>query len=389
MDRQKTVIIFHSLGPYHLARLAGAAKYQDITAIELSASTKVYEWERSQLPDSFEIRTLSKDIDSRDLNLHTLRQLLENALNEIKPKSVFINGWSDRGALLSFLWCKKNNTPVFAMSESNAFDFKRKPLTEWVKTRIVKNLDGALVGGETHAAYLVELGLEGENIRKGYDVVDNAFFSATPLTTPKKKDYILTSCRFIPKKNLLRLLDAYAIYKSEAENLRDLIILGDGDLKEQVTEKIKEKKLEGNVHLPGFKQIDDLPGYYANAACFILPSTREQWGLVVNEAMAAGLPVLVSDRVGSAHELVSEGQNGYTFDPFSTAEIAEALLKTDASPEQLSSMGRKSREIIAEYSPDLFGKSVAELNELSSSKSRQKASVFDTSLVGLLCYLYN
>jgi 1,2-diacylglycerol 3-alpha-glucosyltransferase len=96
---------------------------------------------------------------------------------------------------------------------------------------------------------------------------------------------------------------------------RDLVVCGDGDLRPRLHALARELGLEQRVHWPGFVQYPDLPVYYALADAFILASTIEPWGLVVNEAMACGLPVLVSDRCGCAPDLVPEGQNGFTFKP--------------------------------------------------------------------------
>ncbi len=81
----------------------------------------------------------------------------------------------------------------------------------------------------------------------------------------------------------------------------DLVLLGDGPLKPTLLKLISSLGLESCVHLPGFKQYDELPVYLGLAETFIHASTTEQWGLVVNEAMASGLPVLVSNRCGCAH----------------------------------------------------------------------------------------
>ena len=79
--------------------------------------------------------------------------------------------------------------------------------------------------------------------------------------------------------------------------------------------------------MPGFKQYDELPIYYGLAGAFIHASTTEQWGLVVNEAMAAGLPVIVSERCGCAPDLVENGRNGFTFDPYDVDALTHLMLK--------------------------------------------------------------
>ena len=110
-----------------------------------------------------------------------------------------------------------------------------------------------------------------------------------------------------------------------------LVLLGDGPLKSDLCRLISDLRLDACVHLPGFKQYHELPVYYGLASAFVHASTTEQWGLVVNEAMASGLPVLVSNRCGCAQDLVKEGVNGFTFDPCNVEQLAQLMLKFQRS----------------------------------------------------------
>src|SRR5208337_5127598 len=97
------------------------------------------------------------------------------------------------------------------------------------------------------------------------------------------------------------------------------------------------------AHLPGFKQYEELPAYYGLAGAFVHASTAEQWGLVANEAMASGLPVLVSNRCGCATELVEEGRNGFAFDPENVEQLAGFMRRLGCGPTDAASMGMAGR----------------------------------------------
>jgi 1,2-diacylglycerol 3-alpha-glucosyltransferase len=98
-----------------------------------------------------------------------------------------------------------------------------------------------------------------------------------------------------------------------------------------------------------------VPYWYAFAGAFIHPAIQEQWGLVVNEAAASGLPILCSDTVGAAAELVNDGVNGFAFPPLDGDAIADALLKThQLGNDELAAMGVASQEIVAEWGPHRF-----------------------------------
>ena len=114
------------------------------------------------------------------------------------------------------------------------------------------------------------------------------------------------------------------------------------------------------VILPGFRQIDELPGYYALAGALVHPTFRDTWGLTINEAMACGLPVLVSTRAGCVADLVVDGQNGYRFDPSDGEELTQLLTRMAADADRRAAMSERSREIIAPWSLDLFAQSLWE-----------------------------
>ena len=198
---------------------------------------------------------------------------------------------------------------------------------------------------------MTQLGMPVERVFPGYDVVDNRYFEDKVAEVRSQKSevrkkhglpekFFLASARFIEKKNLARLLRAYAEYRRQAEVVSrqvshkvstrhsaswSLVLLGDGPLKSDLCRLISDLRLENSVLLPGFKQYNELPVYYGLASAFVHASTTEQWGLVVNEAMASGLPVLVSDRCGCAADLVQEGRNGFTFDPCNVEQLAQLM----------------------------------------------------------------
>jgi glycosyltransferase involved in cell wall biosynthesis len=302
-------------------------------------------------------------------------------LEPFRPEVVVVPGWASRAALAAAHWAQQHSVPTVVMSESTAWDEARKPWKEFIKRQIVASFSAVLVGGRPHADYLAQLGLPQDRIFLGYDAVDNDYFatkvaavrSQTSTRRPPTSDlrplaspYFLASARFIEKKNLPRLLQAYARYRqlASASTLHaprstlpepwHLVLLGDGPLRPALSSQLHALGLQHSVLLPGFKQYPELPTYYGPASAFIHASTTEQWGLVVNEAMASGLPVLVSNRCGCARDLVREGENGFTFDPFNVEEMAQLMHKISAFNFPLSAFGDASARIIANWSPARF-----------------------------------
>jgi glycosyltransferase involved in cell wall biosynthesis len=118
-----------------------------------------------------------------------------------------------------------------------------------------------------------------------------------------------------------------------------------------------------DVVFAGFQQGDAVPAYYGLASCLVLPSISETWGLVVNEAMAAGLPVLVSQRCGCVPELVQPGVNGYVFDPLDTEGLARLLGVMSSETADAGRMSEASRQIVALYTPETWAQTLADCIE--------------------------
>jgi 1,2-diacylglycerol 3-alpha-glucosyltransferase len=394
----RLVVIFDHLGPYHVARLSALARMATVTAIELAGQSAEYEWAKIDQVVNFQWRTLFPDAASRNVSVSELRSKLRAALEQIKPDVVSIPGWSDRSALIALNWCLETRTPVVLMADSTAIDAKRYWLKEGVKKRILARVGAALTGGERGARYIAGLGMPAERIFVGYDVVDNAYFAEgarkikevaeeTRQALRLPRYYFLASARFVPKKNLSRLLLAYARYKAlRGEHSWKLVIVGDGPLRESLRRQCRDLKLDGDVSFPGFVQYGQLPAYYGLASAFVHVSVVEQWGLVVNEALAAGLPILLSDRCGCAPELVSEGRNGFVFDPLDIENLAKLMARL-SDHQDIGVMGEVSQKIIDNWSPDRFAESMLSAAKITLTIGTSPPGLADSILLRTIPYL--
>jgi 1,2-diacylglycerol 3-alpha-glucosyltransferase len=373
----RLLVIFHRLGPYHYARVRGANKVRPVIAMELSGEDRTYAWTRIDGDAEFEKHMVFPAADSERLAGRTVYEEVTKRLEVIQPDVVAIPGLYDKGALSSLIWCNENDVPCILMSDTSERDFKRHAWREWVKRQVAAYYSAALVGGQAQKEYICKLGMPQDRVFTGYDVVDNDYFSSQSAQVREnaahyRHEYsipercFLSSTRFIPRKNLSGLIAAYAEYRKRAQDPWDMVILGDGELMPQVKRQVSDFNLQDHVLLPGFKQYEELPVYYGLATCYIHASTAEPWGLTVNEAMASGRPVLVSDACGCAPDLLREGTNGFTFDPCDIADIADKMLRISAADGDLETMGRMSRQIISEWGCDCFGVNLWKAAELSS-----------------------
>lgn len=415
------VVQFVRFGPYHFTRLRSAEAALEtlgwkVTGLQTAGTEATYAWDQTGL-ESGSLATVFPDRVYEKIPAGDLRSGMMSKLDKLKPDAVAIAGWGSADARAALDWCQRHGAEAIVMSETRASDGNRRWWKEWLKARLVRRFDGALVGGKAHRDYLVSLGMPTERIETGYDIVDNEHF-ATKVAEARAKGlrgegtkgqtdggtkgqsevggqrsevertaepYFLASSRFIERKNLRRLIDAYAEYRRHFLNsslacLRaispslgsrhpslspwDLVLLGTGDGKEELERYVKERGLDGVV-FPGFQQIDTLPRWYAGAGAFVHPALEEPWGLVINEAMACGLPVICSRTTGAA-ELVEDGVNGFLFDARDTASLSLLLRKmAELPPKERAHMGALSGRLVNERAPtSAFGSGLKALLQL-------------------------
>ena len=400
-------VVFHHIGPYHHARLNAATDKLSVIGFEWSAKGSD-PWGAPDSAARYQKISLFSEATDDHPQKSDLRQAFWSALEQTNPDVVAVNGWNNFGSLITADCCVRRAIPMIVMSESARQDEPRTWWKEMIKRRIVDLYSAALVGGKRHVEYLVELGMPVDRIFTGYDVVDNNYFCerARQIRNSRLRpgyggqaafeirnlyglpeNYFLASARFIEKKNLPGLISAYAEYRrrslvSGGDAPWDFVLLGDGPLRETLNTQLSTLNLHRHVHLPGFKRYDELPVYYALAKAFVHASTTEQWGLVVNEAVASGLPVIVSDRCGCVPELVNG--NGFTFDPFDEQQLAELLLRLALlRDDERKSLGDASCKIAVNFAPDRFGEGLEQAAHLALSHPRQ-GSLLSRTLVKLL-----
>lgn len=381
-----------------MARLAGAAAVGlEVLGVEVRGKSAVYDWEAHPFPAGISRVHLTET--SLVPTWKSVSQALAESVIPFRPDALAVPGWSSLSALAALAFARRRRIPVILMSESNADDCARHSIVERMKSRLVGLFAAGLVGGRRAEDYLVQLGMPPSAVFLGYDAVDNDYFisrtkayrklGAMPgmepgrvLPTQFRGRYFLSSARFIQKKNLFSLLEAYALVRSRWGKDSEpwpLVILGDGALRSALAARRAELALDAHVHMPGFKQYSELPAYYGTAGAFVLTSTTEQWGLVVNEAMASGLPVAVSRRCGSAETLVVDGENGVTFEPDPPA-IADALLWIARHVDR-DALSRASLAKIAQWGPERFGRGLSDAAVAALSRDPRPPGVGDAVLL--------
>jgi glycosyltransferase involved in cell wall biosynthesis len=158
--------------------------------------------------------------------------------------------------------------------------------------------------------------------------------------------------RLSSEKNVETLLSAFSKLKSENTLAGNwgLIIVGDGPERQNLTKMVTDGNIP-NVYFAGGKSWKEVPVFYALSSVFVLPSLSEPWGLVANEAMVCGLPVILSSRCGAAYDILDNGANGFMFDPLDVSELAGRLSYFVDNQDEIERMGANSQHIISGYTP--------------------------------------
>ena len=246
-------VIFHHIGPYHQVRLNAAADRLTVTGVEWSA--KAHDaWGAADSPARYHKVSLFPEATEKHPGKAELERAFSSALDQANCDVVAVNGWNNFGSLIAANCCVRGEIPMIVMSESSRQDEPRAWWKESLKRRLVGLYSAALVGGQRHCDYLVELGMPRERIFTGYDVVDNAYFREKTEEIRSQRsevrqkyglpeNYFLASARFIEKKNLPKLIQAYGEYRDRSQGAGvtapgynggapwDLVLLGDGPLK--------------------------------------------------------------------------------------------------------------------------------------------------------------
>lgn len=369
MKQTTLKVLWHwqTMGPYHFARMKALSTVAGIRLVVIeSAASDDHGWIRQE--HDLELVMLSSQTKSKPV-LRETSAPLRRALYQYCPDVVVACGYAEPHSLRCMTRYRTANPASLLLlwSESTRVDRQRDRIAELYKSLLISMFDGALVAGTGPAAYLKALKMSATDMQIVGNCVDNDFFASRAdgvragqlAQNGIPQDFFLFVGRLIPEKNVSGLIDAFARYREKTDpKAWDLVIVGSGPEEHRLRDKVASQRISGVV-FAGRRQIDELPEYYGRAKCFVLPSVAEPWGLVVNEAMASGLPVLVSRRCGCAADLVMEGENGFTFEPRDTEGLTELLSRMSSGSPPLERFSIAARTKVADYTPNVFAAKAA------------------------------
>ena len=280
--------------------------------------------------------------------------------------AVIVNGYSSKVARLAFIAGFFFGVPVILLSDTTLIYYRSlwKRLVRSIVLRIFFSCIPAFMArGSLSKEHLLHYKVPSKKIFLLPYAVDNQFIAQQcsefykqhnilrgELGIPPNNIVILSVIKFVPREGAFDLLRAYANIVNSYPELT-LIMVGDGGQKELLIEYVREHHVP-RVVFTGYQPYSLLPKYYALADVFVHPAINEPWGVSVNEAMACGLPVIASDLVGAAYDLIKEGKNGFIYRGGDVTSLQMALERFLSCREKHKNMGKKSMEIVKEWGYD-------------------------------------
>lgn len=360
------------VGDYHAPRLAC---FDKLLALKQG---RLFIFQRNQQSDFYSHAQTRRHSFISELNVKEARAESTAAvaasvfqfLRASSADAIVVLGYSDLLSLVSLAYAKLFRRRIIFLSDSKADDQQRGRVGELAKRLLLRGFDGALVAGHRHAQYFRSLGFTGP-INVGYDVVDNSYFEKQAGRYRRKlsllqsrnilpKKYILCVSRLVSRKRIDRVLRIFKSSEVSEQGVK-LIIVGSGPERLNVDRHIREIGLEDSVCLVPNVDNSRMPLYYAFASALILASDYDQWGLCVNEAMACGTPVIVSERCGAAGEIVIDGDSGVVFDGDDLRKASTALTRIVQDQSYASRLSAGAKTKIAEWNLEKFGASLTKL----------------------------
>ena len=388
----KIVIVHTDLRVHWKARLSALHKFLsekgfELSIVEIAGKGSPYAFYNDQSDSDIQWHCIFPDSKIEDIQPAAAKRAVIKTLNNIKPDVVLSGAIAYSSGAGALEYCLNTNTKLIVFDNARLEDVPRSRYVNFIKRKLYDCVDAIFCPAPPFNETFNYWGFNDKQIFHGLNVVDNKYFSGNNSgSSHNDKKTLLAVGRQIPKKNFLGLLNVWTnLTKKGKSTGYELLFVGDGPEHNNLIDFVESNNLQ-NVSFMPFQNHEELKIIYHDSSALILPSVYgETWGLVVNEAMAAGLPVLVSDRCGCASTLVRNGENGYTFDPENYEEMEAVLNKyLELSPEQMAKIGKNSEAIIEEWDLDRYCRGVWEaIQFVVSQKEKRRGDLFSKLFVRL------
>lgn len=363
MSKAKVFVLSTFPAPYRIGVFNELNKYVDLTVYfeRVFDESRNPEWFEKNFNDIKGGLLLGADDPKKKLKTEIIKLILKNNFD-----LVLVYEYSTPTAALLMLICRIMGIPYF-INVDGAF-IKGNPIKNAVKKIFISGAEACLANGEHAKKYLLKFGAKEEqifnhNFSSLYtkDIITNVINNETKKSLKRKYNLpenktAISVGQFIYRKGFDILIKAWNEVNSEF----NLLIIGGGEMENELKEQIDSFKLT-NVNLIGFKHKEELFDYFKACDLFILPTREDIWGLVVNEAMACGLPVLTTDKCIAGLELIENYLNGFIVPVEDSKALAGRINQLLTNDRMIEEMGKRNLEKIRPYTIENVARSHAKV----------------------------
>jgi glycosyltransferase involved in cell wall biosynthesis len=367
----KLVFMWDNFGPLHLDRCNAIGKRFDgrhqVIGLELAGRSEVYSW----LPENgtnFRKETLVNGRAIEEIPFfERFRKTLSACLSAGRDAQLFLCHYQDPAILMVAVVLRLTGRRVYTMGCSKFDDKERRLRRELAKSIFYFPYNGAIASGVRSRDYLRFLGLSKSRVQPSYNSVSLDRIRAlagvppAPDGVPFEERHFTIVARMVSKKNVTMALKAMALYAKQVTNPRPLHIFGNGPLEAELRQQAQVDGIAELVHFRGFLQAPEVCRAYGTSLALLLPSIEEQFGNVVPEAQAMGVPVILSDNCGSRDLLVRSGVNGFVVEADNPKGMAFFMRLLSEDEELWKTMSLASQEFVERADTARFAESVEAL----------------------------
>ena len=358
MKTYKVAVVHNIISPYRVPLFAGLARHPalDLHVFYCQRRSKERKW------DILDERTYAYEVlpgitlEYKTVLYHVNPSIVSRIIRG-KYNVVIIGGSGEFTMQVAFLISKALKLPVILWSE--IFEGGQPSLATFLDPLarcIIKNADALIVPGTRSRDFHIKHGAAPKKIFTAPNIVNNdAFFAKSSAFKQRRAQLkndlhlgnntiVLFVGQLIQRKGVGPLLRAFTKLQSERES-STLVIIGDGELKSQLIQLVSNERMT-NIVFTGWISEEEKIMYYALADVFVLPTLQDLCPLVINEAMACGLPVVSTTGAGCAPDMIFNWENGFIVEPGNADALYEAMLSIMLDNELRQQMGRKSYEIL-------------------------------------------
>lgn len=365
----RLTIITEIIAPYRIPVFNALARDPDVEPhviflSETDSSLRGWKVRKDEIAFSYEVLpSFRRRVGKYNL---LLNRGITAALRRAAPEVLLCGGYSYVASWQAAAWARRRHIPLLLWVESTAQDSRRNFAgVERLKRRFIEWSDGFVVPGRSSADYLKTFGIANNMIFHAPNAVDNEFFTnvskqkqVSNQTAHLPPRFFLYVGRLIREKGVFDLLAAYGKLPRGVREDFGLLFAGNGSCRPKL-EELARRIDSGAIVFTGFLEKEELADIYARAAALVFPTHSDPWGLVVNEAMACGLPIIATSVAGCVANLVEDGWNGMVVPP-SNPDALAAAMHSLVCDELRATMSANSWRRSHDYSPEICARGLAQ-----------------------------